>query len=97
MRLQNTPVKGVYGLNKKYYHGESFDYYETGSNTRKDDPKLTKKLESINLQNYEYMTKKWGPGWRQTNPYKYPFNIEGLDQRTTSFDLEFSRTKHLGF
>ena len=27
------------------------------------------------------MTKKWGIGWRQTNPYKFPFNIEGLDQR----------------
>ena len=49
MRMHNNPVKGVYGLNKKYYHGESFDYYETGSNTRKDDPNLTSKLENFEV------------------------------------------------
>ena len=97
MRLHNNPVKGVYGLTKKYYHGGSFDYYETGSNTRKDDPKLTAKLEGVNLKNYEYMTQKWGPGWRNMDPYKHPFNIEGLSSRITSFNLKFCRDKHLGF
>lgn len=97
MRLHNNPVKSVMGLTKKYYHGDSFDYYETGSNTKKDDPKIKEKLDSVNLKNYEYMNIKWGEGWRMVDPYKHPFNIEGLDPRTTSFDLNFSRKKHLGF
>ena len=96
MRLHNNPVKTVKEISKKYYHGGSFNYYETGSNTKKDNPMLTEKLNRINIKNFEYMDKKWGHGWRIVNPFKYPFNIEGLDPRTTSFDLEYCKNKHLG-
>ena len=29
--------------------------------------------------------------------YKHPFNIDGLDIRSSIIDLEFCRDKHLGF
>ena len=41
------------------------------------------------------MDKKWGPNWRDFNPYKNPFNIKGLSIRTTDFDLDFCKDKHL--
>ena len=66
-------------------------------NTKKDSPELRDKIEQSNLKNFEYLYKKWGPNWRNLDPWKYPFNIEGLEIGTTSFDLEFCRDKHLGF
>ena len=41
------------------------------------------------------MFKKWGPGWRNVEPWQYPFNIEGLDIRSSYIDLEFCKDKHL--
>ena len=96
MRLANNPVKRVWNLEHEYFHGESTDYYETGMNTKKDSPELADKIEKSNLKNWEYLFKKWGPGWRSVDPWEHPFNIEGLDPRTTYFDLEFCRDKHLG-
>ena len=49
------------------------------------------------IKNFEYLFKKCGPGWRQVNPWKHPFKIEGLDIRSSIVDLEFCRDKHLGF
>ena len=104
MRLHIKPVKTVLNLESKYYHGNGtmsdgadHDYYETGMNTKKYSPELYKKLSYSNDKNFEYLFKKWGPGWRTVNPWKNPFNIEGLDIRSSIVDLEFCRDKHLGF
>jgi hypothetical protein len=94
----------VLNLESKYFHGDgtmsdgaNHDYYESGMNTKKYSPELYKKLTYSNDKNFEYLFKKWGPGWRQVNPWKHPFNIEGLDIRSSIIDLEFCRDKHLGF
>ena len=96
MRLINKPVDTINNLSKRYYHGGSFDYNKTGSQTRKANPKLGEKILYAWNRNYEYMDKKWGPNWRGFKPYKTPFDVEGLDIRTTYFDLEFCKDKHLG-
>jgi len=96
MRLANNPVKRVWNLEHEYFHGESTDYYETGMQTKKYSEEMTKGLNYSNDKNFEYLFKKWGPGWRSVEPWEHPFNIEGLDPRTTYFDLEFCRDKHLG-
>ena len=106
MRLQNKPIKKSVDLKSIYYHGDSeingpkggdVDYVETGMNTKKHSQELYDKLTYINEVNYEYLFKKWGPDWRTVSPYKYPFNIEGLDIRASIVDLEFCKGKHLGF
>ena len=104
MRLHIKPVKTVLNLQSKYFHGDgtmsdgaNHDYYETGMNTKKYSPELYEKLTYSNDKNFEYLFKKWGPGWRKVNPWKHPFNIEGLDIRSSIVDLEFCRDKHLGF
>jgi hypothetical protein len=66
-------------------------------NTKKDSPHLAEKISESNTKNFEYMFKKWGPGWRNVEPWEYPFNIEGLDIRSSYIDLEFCKDKHLGF
>ncbi len=80
-----------------YYHGESTEYYETGSQTKKEDPYLHDRLEEVNLINFEYMNEKWGPDWRTVWPYKTPFNMKELPDTYNSYNLEFARKKYLGF
>tara|TARA_B110000503_G_C7158093_1_gene418271 strand:+ start:1898 stop:2665 length:768 start_codon:yes stop_codon:yes gene_type:complete len=80
-----------------YYHGESTEYYETGSQTKKEDPYLYDRLEEVNLINFEYMNEKWGPDWRTVWPYKKPFNMKELPDTYNSYNLEFARKKYLGF
>jgi GT2 family glycosyltransferase len=95
MRLHNSNIKRICGLNKPYLHGPglSSDYYTHGSQTKKSNPELTKRLDEINFINFEYLNKKWGEGWRLTDPKllafdKYPLNY-------TTFDLNFIRSKNL--
>jgi hypothetical protein len=92
-------VKKVCQLEKKYLHGDgqADQYYTHGSQTKKSSSELTVKLDNINVQNFEYMNQKWGPGWRTTSPYPHPFNSSILDSKTNTFDLEFARSKYLGF
>lgn len=99
MRLHNKPVKKVCSLTKPYLHGLGFanEYYTHGSQTKKTNPELFEKLTQINLTNFEYLNRKWGEGWRQTNPWKNPFNNPTLSQSFTTFNLEFVRKKYLGF
>ncbi len=102
MRLHVKPIKKVLNLKSDYYHGDGImgqgtdhDYYNTGMNTKKDSPELVKKLEESNIKNWDYMFKKWGPGWRDVEPWQHPFNIKGLDIRSSYIDLEFCKDKHL--
>ena len=47
--------------------------------------------------NFDYLTSKWGVGWRKVNPWKYPTNRVGVPISYTTYDLKFVRSKHLGF
>jgi GT2 family glycosyltransferase len=96
MRLHNKPIKIVRQLNKKYCHGDGFadEYYVHGSQTKKSSQDLTSKLDEINLINFEYLNKKWGKDWRQTNPYNFPMNNETMPITYTTYDLNFLRKKY---
>jgi hypothetical protein len=80
-----------------YYHGmgDKTQYYEHGSQTKKSSPELQHKLPLCNEINFEYLNKKWGPGWRMCEPKELPF--ENYPISYTSYDLDFVRKKHLGF
>lgn len=100
MRLHNSAVIKVVGTTNSYQHGhgDSKEYYKHGSQTEKSEEGLKEKLNVSNNLNIEYLTKKWGPGWRTIEPNKLPF--EGETNRhvgETRYDLQFVRSKNLGF
>jgi GT2 family glycosyltransferase len=100
MRFVHKPIKKINSLKTPYYHGPGIasEYYTHGSQTKKKaGDELFDKLTNINIINFEYLTKKWGPGWRSTLPTKLPFENENIPISYTSFDLDFIRKKHLGF
>lgn len=94
-------IKRIPNLDIPYYHGDKLsndkDYYEAGSQTKKQNTELNHKLDMVNLINFEYMTKKWGPEWRMTNPGVYAMGLPGMPITYTSYDLDFVRKKYLGF
>lgn len=98
MRLIVSPIDRVVGLQTRYLHGDGYcdEYYEHGSQTRKSDIDLANKLESVNITNFSYMNEKWGEGWRNCSPFRTPFNKE-VDIKMTTFNLDFVKSKHLGF
>lgn len=97
MRFMHRPIKKVTSLNKPYYHGlgDKDNYYSEGSQTQKTEPELKEKLDLVNIQNIEYLTKKWGEGWRICSPTSQAFETQPIT--TTTYDLAFVRSKHLGF
>lgn len=97
MRLAHRPIRKLVGLEPGYLHGEgdSSDYYNSGSQTKKTDPTLETKLNFANNLNIEYLTSKWGEGWRLVQPSENPFGDKPIN--TTTYDLNFVRSKHLGF
>ena len=99
MRIQHRPIKKVMSLNSTYYHGDGdkTEYYEKGSQTKKTEPNLEKKLALSNELNIGYLTEKWGQGWRICNPDNLPFKNKEQPISATTFDLDFVRQKHLGF
>ena len=94
-----STIKTISSLNTPYYHGiglsSNKDYYQHGSQTKKQNEELIKKLDEINLTNFQYMNQKWGEGWRVTSPQKYPMGIENMPITYTSYDLQFVRTKNI--
>lgn len=100
MRIHNSSVVKIVGTNKSYQHGhgDSKDYYENGSQTMKSEVGLKQKLDKANSVNIEYLTKKWGPGWRTVNPSAQPFQNDTQHHiGETRYDLDFVRSKHMGF
>lgn len=97
MRMMYRQIKVIKSISKPYYHGETTDYYKTGSQTRKANPELEEKLIKVNIKNFEYLNKKWGEGWRTCNPYAYPFDTLHIPITYTSWDIDYIRQKHLGF
>ena len=103
MRIKNLNIKTIKGLKNQYFHGNEIanndneSYYKNAQQTKKENPQLIKKLEEVNLINYEYMNKKWGEDWRVVNPYNKPFNNIEYPQSYTTWDINFIRKKYLGF
>lgn len=101
MRFAHRPIKKIAGLSNKYYHGflDSSGYYEEkgGSQTKKSDPSLSSKMDECIGINFGYMHEKWGPGWRTCCPYQHPYNDTSIPITYTKYDLQFVRSKHLGF
>lgn len=99
MRLRHNDINAVKDLTKRYLHGDGYcdEYYTHGSQTKKSSSDLAKKLDEVNVSNFDYLTEKWGEGWRMADPFKYPFNNKDFSLTTTTFDLNFARSKYLGF
>jgi hypothetical protein len=95
MRLMNINFKKITSLSKDYFHGPglSKDYYEHGSQTKRSSVELENRLNLINIINFDYMTEKWGSGWRMTWPKSLPFDKYPLSY--TTFDLNFVRSKKI--
>lgn len=99
MRFMHRPIKRVLQLGKTYFHGHGTqdEYYKEGSQTQKTQPELKILLDNANDENIKYLNKKWGEGWRQCAPTVDPFDNTSTSISTTTYDLEFVRSKHLGF
>lgn len=99
MRFMHQPIKKIMSVDKMYYHGpgEKDEYYTHGSQTKKKSPELCEKLDTINVQNFEYMFEKWGPNWRTCSPSLLPFPGQETPISCSKYDLNFVRSKHLGF
>jgi FkbM family methyltransferase len=99
MRMSISGMKKIVGLSNTYLHGtgEAKDYYVHGRQTEKSDEQLKDLLQKANLMNIEYLTRKWGPGWRKVDPQKIPFAPEERDISYSLYDLKFVRQKHTGF
>lgn len=99
MRLFVKPVRRHIGLSTKYMHGDGLcdEYYDHGSQTKKSSDGLFKRLSQVNETNFIYMNDKWGKGWRNCQPHAAPFNSETNKVSMTTWDLDFVRSKHLGF
>ncbi len=98
MRFINHPIKRHLTVGIPYKHGGTFEYGVSGSQTWRQDMSLKNKIDHGRYINEEeYMTKKWGPNWRDCQPWKHPFNIQGNPISATSYSLDFVRRKNLGF
>ena len=99
MRFSHRPIRKVLELDANYYNGngDKTEYYKEGSQTQKSEPELEEKLDLANELNIEYLTKKWGPGWRVCSPEDLPFKGQEQPISTTTYDLEFVRSKNMGF
>ena len=67
---------------------------------------MAEKLERSNVLNIDYLTEKWGADWRVQGPTYLPWEGDSMENNprgdtrrisTTTFDLDFVRSKHLGF
>ena len=99
MRFVHRPIKKVLSLESNYYHGlgNKDEYYTHGSQTSKTDPLIKNRLDEINIENFSYMFEKWGEGWRYCSPSEHPYGKEDIPITYTSYDLDYVRSKNLGF
>ena len=102
----NNSLKRIISVDMPFFHGDgnneqngdTENYDKFGSRTKKDEPDLKSKIHfAQHLNQNEYMDKKWGKNWRVCSPTKYPFDNENLPLSYTTYDIDFVRTKYLGF
>lgn len=99
MRIINCQIERITSLNSNYFHGygNKDEYYTHASQTSKKDPELAELLKKHNNLNIDYLTEKWGIGWRKCNPNKLPFIDKEHSISETRYDLKFLRAKYTGF
>lgn len=99
MRIHNKKMRKIVGLKHSYLHGtgDAKDYYTHGSQTKKTETSLENILLMANEMNIHYLTRKWGPGWRNVSPNHLPFTNEEKDISYSLYDLDFVRKKYTGF
>jgi len=98
MRLINfDPIKDY--VNLPYYHGETTEYSQSGSQTWRNDLDIKSKIDYGRWLNENvYMKQKWGDSWRSCAVYKYPFNDNMLkDSGYYKYDINYIRQKYIGF
>lgn len=97
LRFVHDPIAIAY-LNKPYYHGDTFEYAISGSQTWREDMSLKDKIDLARYINESwYIGTKWGEQWVEFSPNKYPFNNEQKDLGYTKYNLDFIRYKYTGF
>lgn len=95
LRTISSAVKRDF-VDVPHLHGDK-GYKESGSQTWRTDLSLKDKLTfSREINESEYICKKWGNGWHNFNPTRTPFNRD-LPISHTTYDLAFVRSKYLGF
>lgn len=99
MRFLNDKPQRVMSLSGDYMHGmgSKGGYFEHGGQTRRTDPSIVDKINQNNLLTMDYMTEKWGEGWRMCCPLERPYGKESLPLSFWCYDLDFVRKKHMGF
>jgi len=104
MRLAHKPIKKKFLIENpddqslyKHGFGPARDYDTQGGQTKRSDDELWSKLEFANDENIEYLTEKWGENWRTCWPTTHPYDNESIPISYTKYDLNFVRSKHLGF
>jgi hypothetical protein len=99
MRLAHRPINRVI-MDRAYQHGPGAndDYGSNGSQTWRTEPGLKERIDAGRVINeYEYMTNKWGNDWRWVNPWTNPWNQTNSDPGHWRWRLDFVRRKYLGF
>jgi hypothetical protein len=99
MRFLSDHPKRVMSLKGNYMHGmgDKGLYFEHGGQTRRTDPTLIEKINANNELTMEYMTQKWGHGWRVCGPYPRPYDNKLLPVSYWTYDLSFAKKKNMGF
>lgn len=103
IRLQQNSIKIITALDTPYLNAGLSSYELGGSQTKKTEPILHERLNQIHIKNNKYLQTKWNlidtsvlvnGIWNIDAIYKFPFNENSAERK---FDLEFARTKYLGF
>ena len=100
MRFKHSDLKREMSVGKPYFHGETSGDYADGSQTWRSDPSLAMGIHKAHEMNKHYLHAKWSPAWQghiEGEVYPYPFNNSALPLDFTSYDLNFVRSKNLGF
>ena len=77
--------------NIPYKHGED-SYASTGSQTWRTEPSLKDRIDQAHRLNVEYILNKWGCFWDETWS-----NMTPIKGAYIPYNIQFNRTKHLGF
>lgn len=102
MRMAHRPIVKKVGLRNQFLHGynDPTGYYKEGGGANtgtKGNGEVRELLKKVNDINIDYLTEKWGESWREISPNRLPFEGQEPDIGTTRYDLEFVRSKHMGF
>lgn len=99
MRLLNDMPKRIMSLGGNYMHGmgDKGEYMANGGQTRRQEPSLVDMINYNNELTMGYMTAKWGEGWRWCNPFPKPSKVDSRPLSYWTYDLSFTRMKHMGF